>query len=355
MNRPFAVTAAIVSLWSLPSPGQVGDIMDQQSTARDLGTFRLAITTADQTPVPPSIRGYGFARTIDRLGDSVTPLERELDRSFLRFVESVDQADRLLSRGEVQQAMRTVLSAVDEVVARRQGVLSSMWQGQAYLGEQIAWARARLAQSLQTFEPPNLDGLTPADQELLDGIAQRIIVEQDAGRRARLAAHYRSVRELAEVRLLSRQMSPDQRRVWVNVVSVLERAALVHEQLVMTTELLFARFEATQRRLRDNLELIKTVEGAQELLRLFDDGDEGPMRGLQDTLERLRQQADRFTEAAEVAIEAEALELEQRLDDANLPDTDGQGRLVGEAIDPELQKRMQRLRFEASMQQPKSE
>ncbi|WP_428390023.1 hypothetical protein [Mucisphaera sp.] len=350
MRLSAGVVLAVVSLQFLPGVASRAGGLEDMTSKPWLSTLRLAVAEGDQAEVPAAIRGYGFARTIDRLGESVTPLERELDRSFARFVESVDQADRLLARGEVREAMRLCLSAVDEVVGRRRAVLTSMWRGQAYLGEQIGWARARLAQSLAMEEPPNLDGLTEADQDLLDGIARRIIDERDLDRRARLVAHYRSVRELAELRLLSRRMTPDQRRVWVNVVGVLERAALVHEQLVMATELLFARFESTQRRLRDNLELIETVEGAQELLRLFDDGDEGPMRGLQDTLERLRVSADQFTEAAEVAIEAEALELEERLDDAGLPETDGRGRLVDEAIDPELQTRMRRLELKEEVE-----
>lgn len=290
------------------------------------------------------IEGYGFGQTIERLGDSLTPMERELHDSFARFVESVEQAEVLLGHGDVDGAVRVCLHAVDDVVARRRVVLNAMWRGQEDLAHQIAWARQRLARALQVDDEPYLQGLTPEDQELLDGIARRIMEEEDLQRRARLVAHYRSVRELAEVRLLSLRMTPDQRRVWVKVVSVLERAALVHEQLVMATEMLFARFETTQRRLRDNLELLRTVEGAQELMSMFDDGSDGPMRGLQDTLKRLQIQADRFTEAAEIAIEGEALELEDRLDDAGVEPTDEAGRLVDEATDPELLKRIERLR-----------
>ncbi|QDU70936.1 hypothetical protein [Mucisphaera calidilacus] len=300
---------------------------------------------ADRASV--GVEGYGFGLTIERLGASVSPLERELSGSFAGFVHAVDQAEVLLGRGDVEAAVRVCLLAVDDVVAHRRSVLNAMWRGQEDLAEQIAWARRRLAQALDTDVAPDLSGLTHEDQDLLDGIARRIMDEQDTARRARLVAHYRSVRELAEVRLLSLRMTPDQRRVWVNVVSVLERAALVHEQLVMATEMLFARFETTQRRLRDNLELIRTVEGAQQLMEMFDDGSDGPMRGLQDTLRRLQQQADRFTEAAEVAIEGEALELEQRLDDAEALDTDERGRLVDEATDPELLLRMERLREES--------
>jgi hypothetical protein len=141
-----------------------------------------------------------------------------------------------------------------------------MWKGQDYLNDQIGKVRARLAIAVEAAGGDAKVKLDKKTEKLLDGIASRISREADPLRKKRLVAHYRTIRQLSKIKQMANQLSPNQRKLWRNVLGVLENTALTHQQVLMGTEVLFAQFEATTTNLREYEGLIDTVEGASRLL-----------------------------------------------------------------------------------------
>ncbi len=222
-------------------------------------------------PARPVLDGYDFGQVVDTMEASVTPLQEEMDRSFAVLIERMGDAERLLEEGRTLEAMEEASAAIDGVLAVRDKVLEPMWEGQEALMEQTGAARLRLARAMAAVEAEKKPGTSETEQQteqVLDSIATRIANETDPTRRKRLTAHYRTVRNLASVKKLTDQLSPDQRKLWVNVLSVLDDAGLAHQQVLMGSEVLFSQFEATSANLREFMRLHRTVDGASELIEM---------------------------------------------------------------------------------------
>ena len=266
-----------------------------------------------------SFEGYDFGQVVATMETSVSPLQREMDRSFRMFVESVEEAEQLLDEGRTQEAVQKAAAALDVVLGVRESVLGPMWDGQQALAEQIAHVRARLARAVEASAQGRDAGPAPLNEKTeqsLDALAQRIAVEQDALRKRRLVAHYRTVRNLARIRAMAVQLSPDQRKMWLSVLQVLDEAALVHQQVMMGSEVLFAQFEATSSNLTAYVSLMNTVDGASELIRLVrgvDDGSAG-MASFAKSMVELQEQLAGFNESVEQALEGRMFDLEAQLD-----------------------------------------
>ncbi len=234
--------------------------------------------------------GYDFGHVVEAMETSVNPLQREMDRSFRVFVDSV--------------------------LAVRDSVLDPMWRGQEALAEQIAGVRARLAHAVQSAAengPVQLDQQTEAT---LDLIAQRISSEEDPLRKKRLVAHYRTVRNLARIRAMAVQLSPDQRKMWLSVLLVLDEAAVAHQQVMMGTEVLFGQFEATSANLQAYVSLMETVDGASQLMRIVRGVDEhsAGMASFAESMGGLQQRLASFNESVEQALQGRMFELEAQID-----------------------------------------
>jgi len=271
-----------------------------------------------QTLAPPAadFEGYDFGQVVTTMESSVDPLRREMDQSFRLFVESVEEAERLLDEGRTHEAVQMAAASLDLVLEVREAVLGPMWDGQQALTEQIAGVRARLAAAVQVANRPVETQLDDRTETTLDTLAGRIANESDGVRKKRLVAHYRTVRNLARIRSMAVQLSPDQRKIWMSVLHVLDKAALAHQQVMMGSEVLFAQFEATASNLRSYLSLMDTVDGAARLIEMVRgaDGADAGMAGFADSMIDLQRRLASFNTSVEQALEGRMFELDAQLE-----------------------------------------
>lgn len=293
----------------------------------------------------PQFEGYDFAQVVETMESSVNPLQREMDRTFQVFVTGVEEAEELLDEGKTQEAVQKAAVAIDTVLAVRDEVLNPMWEGQIALAEQVSRVRARLAQAVEAAAesgPVQLDDQTELS---LDAIARRIAEEDDPLRKKRLVAHYRTVRNLARIKAMSVELSPDQRKMWLSVLQVLDEAAVAHQQVMMGTEVLFAQFEATAANLRAYVSLMETVDGASQLMRIVrgvDDHSAG-MSSFADSMNELQQRLAGFNESVEHALQGRMLELEAQIDAIEPMSSDGASPVMIGEEDGELAARIARI------------
>lgn len=322
------------------------------------GEEQAADAPRSQTAAPgtsasgrPVLDGYDFGQVVETMEASVSPLQEEMDRSFAVLIERMGDAERLLEEGRTLEAMEEASAAIDGVLAVRDRVLEPMWDGQEALMEQTGAARNRLARAMAAVEAEESPGDSEREQQteqVLDSIASRIAAETDPNRRKRLTAHYRTVRSLANVKKVTEQLSPDQRKLWVNVLSVLDDAGLAHQQVLMGSEVLFSQFEATSANLREFMRLHRTVDGASGLLEM--------VRGLQQegsgfagfvtNMSELQDRLAGFNTSMEGALQGQMAILEGRVDElggfegSSLVDD---GVMISAQEDVEMQNRIRRL------------
>lgn len=317
-----------------------------QTAATDAGPAAAAPRAAR-----PVLDGYDFGQVVDTMEASVTPLQEEMDRSFAVLIERMGDAERLLEEGRTLEAMEEASAAIDGVLAVRDKVLEPMWEGQEALMEQTGAARNRLARAMAAVEAEQQPGESEQEQQteqVLDSIASRIAAESDPNRRKRLTAHYRTVRNLANVKKITDQLSPDQRKLWVNVLSVLDDAGLAHQQVLMGSEVLFSQFEATSANLREFMRLHRTVDGASELIEMVRgmQQDGSGFAGFVTNMSDLQNRLAGFNTSMEGALQGQMAILEGRVDE--LGGLEG-GSLVDDGVmisaeeDAEMQNRIRRL------------
>jgi hypothetical protein len=268
-----------------------------------------------------------------------------MDRTFQVFVTGVQEAEELLDDGKTQKAVQKAAVAIDTVLAVRDEVLNPMWEGQVVLAEQVARVRARLAKAVEAAAESGPVKLDDQTELTLDAIARRIGEESDPLRKKRLVAHYRTVRNLARIKAMSVELSPDQRKMWLSVLQVLDEAAVAHQQVMMGTEVLFAQFEATAANLRAYVSLMETVDGASQLMRIVrgvDDHSAG-MSSFADSMNELQQRLAGFNESVEHALQGRMLELEAQIDAIEPMSSDGASPVMIGEEDGELAARIARL------------
>lgn len=303
--------------------------------------------TALAQPADP-FDGYDFGEVVEVMERSVTPLQQEMDRSFKDFIQRMERAEVLLDEGRVNEAVQEASDAIDGVLLARETVLEPMWAGQEMLQEETARARQRLARAVSAAAagagPRETSALDEQSDAVLDSIAQRIATEPDELRKRRLTAHYRAVRNIARIRGMADRLSPDQRKLWLNVLHVLDEAALAHQRVLMGSEVLFSQFEATSANLKEYLRLMKTVDGASELLTMVRGLEESGsgMSGFADNMNQLQQRLAGFNESVEAALQGQMVGLETQIDGlAESPA--GSGVVIDAEIDAELEDRINRL------------
>lgn len=311
-----------------------------------------AVTTIALKPAPKVAKrsddfaGYDFEQVVLRVETSVTPLQREMAGSLKVFAESVDQAQVLIEQGKSKEAIEKCSIAMETVLKSRDNVLNPMWEGQGYLNEQIGKVRARLAVAVEAAGGDSKVEVDRKTEKLLDGIASRISNEADPLRKKRLVAHYRTIRQLARIKQMAKQLSPNQRKLWRNVLAVLENTALTHQQVLMGTEVLFAQFEATTANLREYKGLIDTVEGASRLL--------GVVRGLGQSgqglaqfsrnMTDLQKRMSGFNAQLEGILEDKMIDLESQSEAITSSiEFDSEGGVMTSAADAELNARLQKI------------
>jgi hypothetical protein len=300
-------------------------------------------------PAPTSpFDGYDFEHVVDTLQSSVNPLANEMNASFVVFVEEVDRAVGLMESGQTREAVEASVVAIDGVLDVRDSVLDPMWEAQGELTAQIADVRSRLARAVaRSGDKPRSSeaGFSPATERLLDGVASRVSETSDPIRKKRLVAHYRTIRSLARVKHAAERMSPDQRRLWMNILTVLEQAALAHQQVLMGSEILFAQFEATAGQLGEYLGLMQTIDGVNDLLGAVNgvgDGTEG-MASFVDGMRGLQEQLSGFNGIVEEALNESMFQLEANVDAIQPAESDDLQGVVSTNIDDELANRMKRV------------
>ena len=328
--------------------------MNARGSLQTMATVALlgAVTglAADQDrPAPgadePQFDGYDFSQVVETMETSVNPLQREMDRTFRVFVTGVQEAEELLDEGQTQEAVQKAAASIETVLAVREDVLVPMWEGQEALAEQVARVRTRLAQAVEAAAESGPVKLNDQTEMTLNIIARRIGDEEDPLRKKRLVAHYRTVRNLARIRAMSVELSPDQRKMWLSVLQVLDEAAVAHQQVMMGTEVLFAQFEATAANLRAYVSLMETVDGASQLMRIVrgvDDHSAG-MSSFAESMNELQQRLAGFNESVEHALQGRMLELEAQIDAIEPMTSDGATSVMIADEDAELAARIARL------------
>ncbi len=307
-------------------------------------TTTLVAQTAP-TAADEGFDGYDFGQVVETMETSVNPLQREMGQSFKVFVESVQEAEALLDSGETQKAVQKAASAIETVLGVREAVLTPMWEGQTMLADQIGLVRARLAQAVEAAEANGAVQLDQETEATLDVIATRVSAEVDPLRKKRLVAHYRTVRNLARIKAMAVQLSPDQRKMWLSVLLVLDEAAVAHQQVMMGTEVLFAQFEATSANLQAYVSLMETVDGASQLMRLVRGVDEhsAGMSSFAESMGELQLRLSTFNESVELALQGRMLELESQIDYIQPLGSQPGSAIMAVEEDGELISRMSRL------------
>ena len=341
---PILTLAALLAA----TPAFAQDSLFTEVPAEDAAA---APAPATAPPARPVLDGYDFGQVVDTMEASVTPLQEEMDRSFAVLIERMGDAERLLEEGRTLEAMEEASAAIDGVLAVRDKVLEPMWEGQEALMEQTGAARLRLARAMAAVEAEKKPGTSETEQQteqVLDSIATRIANETDPTRRKRLTAHYRTVRNLASVKKLTDQLSPDQRKLWVNVLSVLDDAGLAHQQVLMGSEVLFSQFEATSANLREFMRLHRTVDGASELIEMVRgmQQDGSGFAGFVTNMSELQDRLAGFNTSMEGALQGQMAILEGRVDELGGLEGDGLGDggvMMSAEQDAEMQNRIRRL------------
>jgi len=297
--------AAATSLWAQTTPAAPAE-----------PPSRPASPAARSAQGKDAFEGYDFGQVVATMETSVTPLQREMSQSFRVFVDTIEEAETMLEDGRTHEAVQRAAAAIDVVLDARDRVLGPMWAGQQVLVEQIAMVRARLAKAVQASARGADEKLDVQTERTLDTLATRIGNEEAPLRKKRLVAHYRTVRNLARIRAMAAELSPDQRKMWMSVLHVLDEAALAHQQVMMGSEVLFAQFEATSENLQSYLSLMETVDGASRLMQMVRGADEtaAGMTGFADSMMELQQRLAGFNESVEAALEGRMFELEAEMD-----------------------------------------
>jgi len=331
-----------------PADGSGSEASSGEASTADGG----GSDSASRSSQPGSFQGFDFGQVVQTMESSVSPLQAEMDRSFSTFTTRIREAERLLDEGDPNEAVQRALAATQGILQVREKVLGPMWEGQQQLMEQTGAVRRRLARAVSVEEQREEDGsvgLGESAEATLDNIAARIAQEDNPTRKKRLTAHYRTVRNLARIKRMADRLSPDQRQLWMNVLQVLDEAALAHQQVLMGTEVLFAQLEATSTNLEEYLSLMETVDGASELLsvvrgaRRNGEGLSGFVTSMNDLQERL----GTFNESVQEALRGQMMELDAQIDAIEPRPGDGFGAgrnaAISSSADAELQDRIDRL------------
>ncbi|MBW8016274.1 MAG: hypothetical protein FVQ82_08815 [Planctomycetes bacterium] len=290
--------------------------------------------------------GYDFEQVVLKVETSVNPLQKAMAGSLKVFAESVDQAQKLIEQGKSKEAIQKCSIAMETVLKSRDKVLKPMWAGQDYLNDQIGKVRARLAIAVEAAGGDSKVKLDKKTEKLLDGIASRISREADPLRKKRLVAHYRTIRQLSKIKQMAKQLSPNQRKLWRNVLGVLENTALTHQQVLMGTEVLFAQFEATTTNLKEYEGLIDTVEGASRLLGVVKGlGESGQgLAQFSRNMTQLQKRMAGFNTQLEGILEDKMIDLEAQSEAISSSiEIDGAGSVMGSAADDELNARLKKF------------
>ncbi|MEM6259656.1 MAG: hypothetical protein AAGI37_15360 [Planctomycetota bacterium] len=287
--------------------------------------------------------GYDFGQVVEQMQASVSPLQRQMNDNFRAFTEQMQEAEMLLDEDRPREAIEVASGAIRGVLEVRDSVLEPMWEGQAYLAEQLSDVRERLSEAIEASGSADTAALDTAAEQNLDRIAERIAGESDPTRKQRLVAHYRTVRDIARIKQLERRLTPDERKLWSSVLTVLEQAATAHQQVLMGSELLFAQLEATAGSLDDYLGLLETVEGARQLLGMVEGVGESAdgMASFAERMGTLQQRLGGFNDAVRRSLESSMIGLESQVEGLQpLTASDG---VDGAGIDDELMRRLDRV------------
>ena len=339
---------ATVAMAQSPSaaPTEIGRIAIAATPSLPLpAAAPSAAPAAAIAAVPPRQDPYDFGLIVQTLQGSVQPLAQELDESFGQFTSEIERSVALMDEGRTEAAVEVSVAAIGAVLSARDRVLVPMWEAQTFLAARIGEVRGRLASAVEGGGEAAAAEPDRQAEALLDGIARRIAQTSDPIRKQRLIAHYRTIRDLASVRRNARKLTPDERNLWAGALAVLEQAALAHQRVLMGSEVLFAQLEATAERMGDYLDLLRTVQGVNDLIAGVSGMQEGlggmegfvaSMRGLSETLEG-------FDEAITSALEGSMGTLQERIDTIAPAEGDASLALPAISIDDKLAGRMNHL------------
>lgn len=290
-----------------------------------------------------NVSDYDFGEVVQTVNSSMQPLAGEIRTGFPTFVDQIGDAIALMEAGRNQEAVALSAQAVDGVLAARDSVVNPLWDAQFFLNEQVAIVRSRLALSLTTNDPSTPTGkATQRSTATLDQLASQIAKTKDPARKKRLTAHYRTMRKLTEVNAKKMHMTPDQRKLWLGMLTVLEHALQGHEQVLMQAETLFATLDGNSSQLHDYLGVLQTTKDIEQMFGV----NGGGMQGFVEGMKTLQEQMDAFAENMQSAIDASMADLESRVETMQTTAIEGTDAATADgtvAIDEELQARINRV------------
>lgn len=341
----LAIAAAAMAQSPSAGPAEIGRIAVGPAAAAN--TLPTTTTLAIAAPRAAAAKQdpYDFGVIVQTLQGSVRPLAKELDESFGRFTSEIERSVALMDEGRTEAAVEVSVSAIGEVLSARERVLVPMWEAQTFLAARIGEVRGRLASAVESSGPTANAEPDRQAEVLLDGIARRISETSDPIRKQRLVAHYRTIRDLASVRRNARKLTPDERNLWAGALAVLEQAALAHQRVLMGSEVLFSQLEATAERMGDYLDLLRTVQGVNDLIAGVSGMQDGlgGMEGFVESMRGLSETLAGFDESITAALEGSMGNLQERIDTIAPADGGPSATLPAISIDDELAGRMQRV------------
>lgn len=293
----------------------------------------------DMAPAADPLETYDFAEVLQTLGSSVEPLTEELEGDLHRCMTRLDEAMDLMVEGRSREAIAVGTRAVEDALASRDAIVDPLWEAQFYLNAQVADLRARLTDTMPSRSQTTASGLPEETARVLDSMAARIASTEDSFRRNQLVAQYRTIRTLASMKTVTHRLSPEQRRLWLEALRMLEQVSGAHQQLLLGCETLYVQMRGTARQLRDALGLVGATEGLGALLGFgHADRVEGHLKSLQALHERMQA----FSAQVQDAMQAGLGELERRAQTIEVPSQDQVSSDMAMA-DEELQARLNRL------------
>ena len=241
------------------------------------------------------------------------------------------------------------MAAIDGVLAIRGEVVDPMWDSQQFLGEQIADVRGRLARAVVAADEA-ADG---ADAQIdnqsaarLDRLAAEIASEQDPVRKKKLVMRYQSFRDLARVKALKDRLTPNQRKLWGNVLRVLDEVSLAHQQMIVSSEVLFRQPRddptRTSRTTCSSCGRWTAPAACSACSAAARGAPAGDMTGFAENMVQLQRRLESFNTSVEGALGGRMIELEAELDAMPAGERALGGGTYGE-VDDELADRINRV------------
>jgi len=238
-----------------------------------------AVALADAPPVPATLPPqkaqegrHDFSQVLGIFAKSITPARTEMGTAVQGFGLAMDEANRLMDRGEYQAAIDVSLEAINGMLDLRNRIVDPLLDGQEKMVDEIGPLRESVAKSLLEQPTEQRTGVDAFDDRTRRELTQLARQHRDAttANAQRLAMQkFRTKLRLAQLK--QRAKSSEQRVIQVRQ-RLLERLDQMHAvlgELSINAELTFSSLDGQAKLLeqyRDSLQMAKTAQEAEAAL-----------------------------------------------------------------------------------------